>query len=88
MSYDFNFVDNVLFNWRHRSVDGGNKDSQFNIINNYFKPGPATENNAVRYRILEPAQTWNKADHISIWGKAYVAGNVVDGKSSPNCSRL
>ncbi|HXC36331.1 MAG TPA: hypothetical protein VNV43_10680 [Candidatus Acidoferrales bacterium] len=79
MSYDFNFVNNVLFNWRHRSVDGGNKDSALNIINNYFKPGPATEDNAVRYRVLEPAQTWNKTDHISIWGKAYVAGNVVEG---------
>ncbi|HEY1790768.1 MAG TPA: polysaccharide lyase [Verrucomicrobiae bacterium] len=79
MSYDFNFVNNVLFNWRHRSVDGGNKDSQFNIINNYYKPGPATENNAVRYRILEPSQTWNKSNHTSIWGKAYVAGNVVEG---------
>ena len=25
MTYDFNFVNNVLFNWRHRSVDGGGK---------------------------------------------------------------
>lgn len=79
MTYDFNFVNNVLFNWRHRSVDGGDSNSVFNIINNYFKPGPATMNNAVRYRILEPAQSWNKAEHISRWGKAYVAGNIVEG---------
>ena len=25
MSYDFNFVNNVLFNWRHRTVDGGDQ---------------------------------------------------------------
>lgn len=79
MTYDFNFINNVLFNWRHRSVDGGGKDSLFNIINNYYKPGPATLDTAVRYRILEPAQTWSKAHPVSEWGKAYVAGNFVDG---------
>jgi hypothetical protein len=79
MTYDFNFVNNVLFNWRHRSVDGGDSNSVFNIINNYFKPGPATADNAVRYRILEPAQSWNKANPVSHWGKAYVAGNIVEG---------
>lgn len=79
MTYDFNFVNNVLFNWRHRSVDGGGADSLYNIVNNYYKPGPATLNNAVRYRILEPAQSWSKANPVSRWGKAYVAGNVVEG---------
>lgn len=79
MTYDFNFVNNVLFNWRHRSVDGGDKNSLFNIINNYYKPGPVTPDSAIRYRILEPAQSWNKTDRTSIWGKAYVTGNVVEG---------
>jgi len=82
MTYDFNFVNNVLFNWRHRSVDGGDRNSVFNIINNYYKPGPATLDNAVRYRILEPAQSWSKADPVSRWGKAYVAGNIVDGNDA------
>ena len=80
MSYDFNFMNNVLFNWRHRSVDGGDARSRFNIISNYYKPGPATANNAVRYRILEPAQSWSKADPTNRWGKAYVAGNFVEGQ--------
>lgn len=79
MSYDFNFVNNVLFNWRHRSVDGGDKNSEFNFINNYYKPGPATLDNPVRYRIVEPAQSWSKANPVSHWGKAYVAGNIVEG---------
>jgi hypothetical protein len=82
MTYDFNFVNNVLFNWRHRSLDGGGADSLYNIINNYYKPGPATETNAVRYRILEPAQSWSKSDPISHWGKAYVAGNIVEGNDA------
>ena len=42
MIYDFTFVNNVLFNWRHRTVDGGDHRSFYSIINNYFKPGPAT----------------------------------------------
>ena len=79
MTFDFNFVNNVLFNWRHRSVDGGDKDSRYNIINNYYKPGPVTPDSPVRYRILQPAQSWSKADPVSRWGKAYVAGNVVEG---------
>ncbi|HTR42854.1 MAG TPA: hypothetical protein VMH87_14670, partial [Pseudomonadales bacterium] len=79
MSFDFNFVNNVLFNWRHRSVDGGDANSRFNIISNYFKPGPATLDNPVRFRILEPAQSWSKTNRVSRWGKAYVSGNFVVG---------
>ena len=39
---DFTFANNVLFNWVHRTVDGGDHLSYYNIISNYFKPGPAT----------------------------------------------
>src|ERR1041385_8423552 len=49
----FNFVNNVVFNWVHRSIDGGDYRAQFNIINNYFKPGPATPKNNVGHRILK-----------------------------------
>ena len=38
----FNFVNNVVFNWVHRSSDGGDYTAMFNMINNYYKPGPAT----------------------------------------------
>ena len=79
MTYDFNFVNNVLFNWRHRSVDGGGEQSLYNIISNYYKPGPATSSNAVRYRILQPSQSWSKSNPVSRWGKAYVSGNIVEG---------
>lgn len=42
MNGDFNFVNNVIFNWWNRSIDGGDNTSSYNIINNYFKPGPIT----------------------------------------------
>src|SRR6266478_1201416 len=79
MTYDFNFVNNVLFNWRHRTLDGGGDESLYNIINNYYKPGPAVNPGPVAYRILLPSATQTKQDPAPRFGKAYVAGNVVAG---------
>jgi hypothetical protein len=78
---DFTFANNVLFNWRHRTVDGGDHNSRFNIISNYFKPGPATPRDApIAYRILKPESERSKTvvDHF---GMAYVAGNIVEGNA-------
>ena len=79
MSYDFNFINNVLFNWRHRTVDGGDKGSFYNIINNYYKPGPVRENGTVAYRVLLPSASQSKQDPTPRFGKAYVSGNFVAG---------
>ena len=75
---DFTFVNNVVFNYRHRTVDGGDQRSFFNIINNYFKPGPGTPQSAVAYRLLKPESERSKTV-VDNFGKAYVAGNYVDG---------
>ena len=78
---DFTFVNNVLFNWVHRSVDGGDQNSYFSIINNYLKPGPATpKGEPISYRLLKPESERNKnvVDHF---GKAYVNGNIVEGNA-------
>jgi hypothetical protein len=79
MSYDFNFVNNVLFNWRHRTMDGGDQGSRVNCINNYYKPGPATLDTPVRYRIGLPQPSTFKPDPTRRYGRWYVAGNYVDG---------
>jgi hypothetical protein len=79
MSYDFNFVNNVLFNWRHRTLDGGDHGSQVNCINNYYKPGPATLDTPVRYRIGLPQPSTFKPDPTRRYGRWYVAGNYVEG---------
>lgn len=74
---DFNFVNNVLFNWWNRSLDGGDYRSMFNIINNYYKPGPITPTDQpIRYRILKPEKGWLDPRRF---GRAYVAGNYVEG---------
>ena len=78
---DFTFVNNVLFNWVHRTVDGGDQNSDFNIINNYLKPGPATPKGAeISYRLLKPESERNK-NVVDNFGHAYVNGNIVEGNS-------
>lgn len=74
----FNFVNNVIFNWVHRSIDGGDYRAQFNIINNYFKPGPATPKNNVGHRILKPESGRSKLKE-KVYGRAYVNGNIMEG---------
>ena len=81
---DFTFVNNVLFNYRHRTIDGGDQRSFFNIINNYLKPGPGTPDSPVRFRLLKPESERSKTV-IDNFGRAHVAGNVVEG--NPSVSR-
>ncbi len=75
----FNFANNVIFNWVHRSIDGGDYRAQYNIINNYFKPGPLTpKNSPVGHRILKPESGRSKLAY-RVYGRAYVNGNIVEG---------
>jgi len=75
----FNFVNNVVFNWVHRSIDGGDYRASYNIINNYFKPGPATpKDNNVGHRILKPESGRSKLKY-HVYGRSYVAGNIMEG---------
>jgi hypothetical protein len=79
MDGGFNFVNNVIYNWWNRSVDGGDHNSFYNIINNYFKPGPITPlDKPISYRLLKPEAGRDKSRPVS-FGKAYVAGNIVEG---------
>jgi predicted Na+-dependent transporter len=79
MNGDFGFFNNVVFNWVHRTTDGGDHLSFYNIINNYWKPGPATpRDRPIAYRILKPEARRGK-DAQRDFGKAYVNGNVVEG---------
>ena len=76
----FDFRNNVLFNWRHRTVDGGDASSMVNIVANYYKPGRATNEGAVRYRICKP-QHLDMYSEAQRDGKWYVADNFVAGYS-------
>jgi len=90
MSGEFDFRNNVIFNWRHRTMDGGDETSLVNVINNYYKPGPAT-NDDMRSTIarieqrnmLSPRGRFREGDWYPPTGKRpgkwYVAGNIVEG---------
>lgn len=76
---DFTFINNVLFNWRHRTIDGGDHRSIFNIINNYLKPGPVTPlDKPIAWRFLKPESERSKTI-VDNFGKAYVHGNHAEG---------
>lgn len=75
----FNFANNVVFNWDHRTTDGGDYTALYNIINNYYKPGPITPvGEPISYRILKPESGRSKLSYV-VFGKAYVTGNIIDG---------
>lgn len=89
MGGEFDYRNNVVFNWRHRTMDGGDETSIINVINNYYKPGPATNDNMrnVMVRIeqrdqyspgrLFEAGDWYKPKSKRP-GKWYVAGNYFE----------
>ncbi|TWT86920.1 hypothetical protein Mal64_37500 [Pseudobythopirellula maris] len=90
MSGKFDYRNNVIFNWGHRTMDGGDETSLINVINNYYKSGPATNDNMVNIiaRIEQRDQNSPKGRFkAGGWyptagkrpGKWYVAGNHVDG---------
>lgn len=64
---------NVVYNWKHRTTDGG--AHQVNFVNNYYKPGPASE-----YFLAL------KAQYAGFPGtqQYYVAGNVMPGHFGPD----
>lgn len=75
----FNFVNNVIYNWVHRSSDGGDYRAMFNMVNNYYKPGPLTpKNTPVGHRILKPEAGRSKLDYKA-YGKVFADGNVMEG---------
>ena len=62
------FRNNIIYNWRNNNSYGGEKGNH-NMVNNYYKPGPATIGSKAN-RIVNPFQPY---------GKFYLAGNVVEG---------
>src|SRR5262249_22127336 len=78
MGRGVDFRHNVILNWRHRTMDGGDGSSRVNVVNNYYKPGPATPEGEMQHRICK-AQARNEKDQYPGFGKWYVDGNFVFG---------
>lgn len=79
MDGDFNFANNVIFNWWNRSADGGDNKSLYNFINNYYKPGPITpRDKPIGHRILKPESGRSPLEK-GLFGRVYANGNIIDG---------
>jgi len=74
----FDFRNNVVFNWRHRTVDGGDGASQINVVNNYFKPGPATKSQDLRHRLVKVDRRFHDPNNGGV-GRWFVTGNSLVG---------
>lgn len=72
------FRNNIIYNWGHNSVYGG-EGGTYNLVNNYYKYGPNTGKN-VLYRIVNPTRNEQMG-----YGRFFVEGNYVDG--SPEITR-
>jgi hypothetical protein len=63
----------VIYNWQHRTCDG--KPDSINVVNNYYKPGPATRSD-VRRRIARIDDSRRSYGFDSVW---FIEGNEVEG---------
>lgn len=77
------YRNNVIYNWGYQNLYGGEKYqkgndnfnfSEFNIVANYYKPGPATEPGEVMHRIANPGFRDEKD-----FGRWYISDNVMEG---------
>ena len=80
------FRNNVIYNWGNINSAYGGEGGFYNMVNNYYKPGPATPGSLTtssasnkRNRIFNYTSLYfNGTD--TVWGgKFYVAGNYVFG---------
>ena len=75
------FRNNVIYNWGANNgyaAEGGS----YNIVNNYYKPGPASSSSS-KSRFLQPyADDGSNAQPKGTYGKFFVAGNHMEGNTA------
>ena len=64
---------NVIYNWSGNGCYGG-EGMTVNMINNYYKPGPATTSSS-KNRFIGIDDATSNDGTTSIWGKFYLNGN-------------
>lgn len=75
------FRNNVIYNWGSNSGYAGEGGS-YNMVNNYYKFGPATKSN-VQSRIFQPwADGGTNAQPAGVTGVFYVNGNYMYGNAN------
>ncbi len=79
----FNFVNNIVYNWVHRTADGGEFSTMSNFINNYYKPGPLTpKDSPVGHRIIKTESRSKKLFPYAQYGRVFAVGNIMEGNDA------
>ena len=76
-------INNVIYNWGGNTCYGGENKSgyaakTYNILNNYYKPGPATKS-SVATRMLDPTISCSNCGSGCVPGIFYMTGNYMYG---------
>jgi pectinesterase len=75
------FRNNVIYNWGSNNIYAGEGGS-YNIVSNYFKPGPASGKGSLK-RFLNPyADDGKNQQPAGVYGSFYVRGNYLHGNPS------
>lgn len=75
------FRNNVIYNWGANNSYAGEGGS-YNIVNNYYKPGPASSSSS-KARFLQPyADDGSNAQPKGTYGKFFIAGNHMEGNAA------
>ena len=85
-------VNNVVYNWGGNSTYGGENNEgceskKFNMINNYYKPGPATKSSA-KTRFLNPTTSCGNCSGTDVPGSFYISGNYMYGSETATANNV
>jgi pectin methylesterase-like acyl-CoA thioesterase len=72
------FRNNVLYNWGANNIYAGEGGS-YNLINNYYKPGPASGGSTGKRLINPDADNGENKQPKGIHGHFYLEGNYLEG---------
>ena len=77
---------NVFYNWGPTNGAYAGEGGSYNIVGNYYKPGPSTATKeSITYRIFQPnPDNGSNKNELGVWGTFYVADNFFDD----SCSKL
>ena len=70
------FRNNVIYNWMNNNIYGGEK-GRYNVVNNYYKPGPATSSTKIWF--INPSAPY---------GKFFLSGNYLFSKGEVNQNNI
>lgn len=75
------FRNNVIYNWAGNSTYGG-ENGQYNIVNNYYKSGPATPSSKNKRIMQVSKEEEDLVTYAPGYGTFYITGNYVHGNAT------